>query len=369
MRSVQRHDHGVAPRHSLCQTIEVQGDLRAALQYVPSFQEKVFVLVMNAARMPEQALAEALLDLTGLQQIGVKLVLISIGSGEAEITNRLVDGELKWEQVDDDSNGRFIEILERGQLALIEWPGVDPLCDEVVNLSSTLQAAKLIVFLPEGGFGDEEGIHAMAREKAAAWRGPAAELFSRAAYACAQGVPRVHLLNECQQGVLLDELFSNEGVGVMIHADDYLEIRNLSVSDIPELLAMIGRSMRDAHLIPRTYEEVEKAREDFLVLTVDGNVVGCVALHCYEEGCAEIACLYVKQTHESGGYGRRLVEAAEEKARALHVTHVIALTTRAVDYFTKRLGYEPASVEALPAARKIRLQESGRASFVVKKDL
>ena len=61
----------------------MQSDVRAVLQYVPSFRGKIFVLVLNAARMAELALAEALLDLIALQQVGVKLVVISTGSGDA----------------------------------------------------------------------------------------------------------------------------------------------------------------------------------------------------------------------------------------------------------------------------------------------
>ena len=59
----------------------MQSDLRAVLQYVPSFRGKIFVLVVDAASMTELALAEALLDLTALQQVGVQLVLVSVGSG------------------------------------------------------------------------------------------------------------------------------------------------------------------------------------------------------------------------------------------------------------------------------------------------
>jgi amino-acid N-acetyltransferase len=69
-----------------------------------------------------------------------------------------------------------------------------------------------------------------------------AALLRAAAVACHRGVPRVHVLNGRQQGVLVDELFSNEGVGTMIHADSYRVIRELREEDIPELLGMIGRS-------------------------------------------------------------------------------------------------------------------------------
>lgn len=321
------------------------------------------MLVVDAASMTELALAEALLDLTALQQVGVKLVIVSVGNGEAELEQRLIDGEIKWQSAALEA-GEAGAILDRGQLAFIEKPGLAGLSDELVDFASAIAAAKLIVLLP----GALAGIHAISREDAAAKNGDAAALFHAAAKACGRGIPRVHLLDQTHQGVLMDELFSNEGVGVMVHADDYLSVRPIEVEDIPELLAMIGRSMRDAHLVPRSYEEIESGLGDFLVLTVDGNVVGCVALHPSEEPhCAEVACLYVKQNHGGLGYGQLLVSAAEERAREKGIPWVFALSNRAADYFTGSLGYEIIPVSEIPPARQERLGESGRESIVIRK--
>ena len=249
---------------------------------------------------------------------------------------------------------------------MIESPGLPFLGLEVVDFAEKLGAFKLITLLPKLS----EGGTAISREEAQAWRGDEEKLFHRAAEICANGIPRVHLLDEAHQGVLMDELFSNEGVGVMVYADDYLSIRPIGPDDISELLAMVGRSMRDAHLVPRSYEEIENSLEDFQVLTIDGNVVGCVALHCSADPhCAEVACLYVKQNHGGLGYGYLLVEAAEKRARELGVPWVFALSTRAVDYFRENLGYEPCPIEEIPAARQGRLRESGRESMVIRKRL
>lgn len=315
--------------------------------------------------MPELALAEALLDLTALQQVGVRLVVVSTGNGEAKIDQLLIDGELKWQAASLDV-GKVGEILNRGQLALIESPGLEPLSDELVAFAAGLGAAKLISLIP----GQTVGGNAISCEDALSWEGEGAELLNRAGEVCAGGIPRVHLLDESHQGVLMNELFSNEGVGVMVYADDYLSIRPIAQDDIPELLAMVGRSMRDAHLVPRSYEEIEHSLQDFQVLTIDGNVVGCVALHPSDEPrCAEVACLYVKQSHGSQGYGNLLVAAAEKRARNLGIPWVFALSTRAVDYFTETLGYRPCPVEDIPAGRQERLKESGRESMVIRKEI
>lgn len=315
--------------------------------------------------MPELALAEALLDLTALQQVGVRLVVVSTGNGDAKIGHLLIDGELKWQAASLDV-GKAGEILNRGQLALIESPGLPALGDELVAFAAGLGASKLISLIP----GQTVGGNAISREDALSWEGEGSDLLNRAGEVCTGGIPRVHLLDESHQGVLMNELFSNEGVGVMVYADDYLSIRPIAQDDIPELLAMVGRSMRDAHLVPRSYEEIEGSLQDFQVLTIDGNVVGCVALHPSEEPkCAEVACLYVKQSHGSQGYGNLLVEAAEKRARELGIPWVFALSTRAVDYFTETLGYEPCPVEEIPAVRQERLKASGRESLVIRKEI
>ena len=343
----------------------MQSDVRAILQYVPSFRGKVFVLVLNADRMTELALAEAVLDLIALQQVDVRLVVISTGADNGEIDYLLIDGELKWQWVEPNAEA-VNAILKRGQLALVEAPGWDCLGDEVVELAAQVRASKLITLIPR----PTEIRNAISREDAVNWSGPEAKLFFRAGEICERGIPRVHLLDESHQGVLMDELFSNEGVGVMVYADDYLSIRPIAQDDISELLAMVGRSMRDAHLVPRSWDEIEDNLGDFLVLTVDDNVVGCVALHPSDEPrCAEVACLYVKQNHGGQGYGHLLVGAAENRAREMGIPWVFALSTRAADYFTGNLGYEPCPMEAIPVARQKRLLASGRQSVIIRKRL
>jgi amino-acid N-acetyltransferase len=318
--------------------------------------------------MTELALAEALLDLGALLQVGVRVVVISTGNGEAEISQRLVDGELKWGFSAIDTPEHTLEVLNRGQLVLIDVPGAEPLADRIISFGRKLGASKLITLLDHPIRSEGMSLHAVSRETARNWEGDRKSLFAAAAEACDRGIPRIHLLDASLQGVLMDELFSNEGVGVMIHSDDYLSIRPITSEDIPELLAMIGRSIRDAFLVPRSYEEIESSLDEFLVLTIDDNVVGCIALHQYKEGCGEVACLYVKQNHGTEGYGRLLVQAAEMRAKELGLASVFALSTRAVDYFTEQLGYQQINVSEIPESRQIKLRESSRGSLVIQKE-
>jgi amino-acid N-acetyltransferase len=156
----------------------------------------------------------------------------------------------------------------------------------------------------------------------------------------------------------------------MIHADSYRQIRPLREEDIPELLGMIGRSVRRTKLVARNYEDIEAKLGDYRVMTIDDNVVGCVALHEYPgENVAEVACLYVKLNHEGRGYGVDLVHHAEALAREKGIPRVFALTTRAADFFEKRVGYTPREADVLPASRRQQLEESGRDSKIFEKRL
>ncbi len=340
----------------------MHGDLRAALQYIPSFRGGVFVVVLNGDVISELSLAEVMLDLAALQQIDVGLVLVSTGIHGYRFTHRLIDVGVRWQEASRDL-GEIREVLGRGQMAFIQQTGLafDDL--ELVELALEVGAKKMIVF------GDEEFGMGEALSISEALEHSSHNVV-RAAALCEKGVPRVHFLSKDRQGVLMDELFSNEGVGVMVYSDDYVIIREVTKDDIAELLAMVGRSVRDERLVPRSYEGIEECLGDYLVMVVDGNVVGCVALHSYfDSQCGEIACLYVKQSHGGRGYGQRLVIAAEQKAKGLGLSRVFALSNRAVEFFENQLGYEKGGQHDLPEARRALCESSGRWSTPLWKTL
>jgi len=193
-----------------------------------------------------------------------------------------------------------------------------------------------------------------------------------AAIACGEGVPRVHVIDGRQDEVLLAELFSNEGVGTMIHADDYQQIRKARPSDVPALLGMMRQSVEDAALAPRTREQILKRMSDFFVLEMDGNPVGTVAIHTYEvndEKVAELACLFVRRAHKNQGHGRKLVAFAEELARERGCAWMFALSTQAFRFFEEKMGYIEVKPDLLPASRRDAYESNGRNSKVLKKSL
>jgi len=188
--------------------------------------------------------------------------------------------------------------------------------------------------------------------------------------ACTAGVARAHMINGFQNEALLAELFSNEGVGLMVFSDEYLTIRRIESWDIPEIHSMIHAAVEDDSLVRREASEIEAARGDYRVVEVDENVVATAALHLYpEDKAAEIACLFVKRNHENQGYARRLVRHLEEEARRAGASRIFALTTQASGFFSEKCHYARIEPDSLPEARRRKLLDSGRNSYVFGKSL
>lgn len=345
------------------------GDVRGLLQYVPQFRGKVFVIVIDS---PVQALADTMLDLVSLQNIGVRLVIASTVHSHDDLLDRAAEVELKYSSTIvgmEASQPDALEALGRGQALVMDIGLQDPLAPEVAAFARSLEASKLIVLkkgeqiqlLPQGAIraGDVEAAVASGQP----------EVLQAAARACQEGVDRVHLLNGSDPSALLSELFSNEGSGTMVYADSYRVIRPLADEDIVELLGMIGRSVRNECLVPRDYADIAKNIGDYSVMDIDGNVVGSVAVLRYPESdAAEVACLYVKQSHEGLGYGAELVRYAENEASKLGASSIFALTNRAAGFFQNQLGYVEIPLDKIPAQRRQQLLASGRDSRVFGKD-
>ncbi len=355
-----------------------KSDLRAVLQYIPQFRGKIFCVLIEAGLLPEPAVAETLLDLAVLEDLGVKLILGVLGGDLKDLYDWTLECEIMAARVtrpitDELAAQEVKDILQRGQSAIIDASGIAPLDPEVVDFAKLVGVSKVIALLEESILVNGQPAHAIraadVRDVLANKEVQGRELLIAAAEACNRGVPRVHVLNGRQHGVLVDELFSNEGVGTMIHADSYRIIRELREDDIPELLGMIGRVVRRTKLVARTYEDIHSKIGDYRVMSIDDNVVGCVALHEYAgENCAEVACLYVKQAHEGRGYGVELVDHAEAIAKGKNIPRVFALTNRAADFF-QRAGYYQTDLDSLPEKRKAQYIANGRDSLVFHKTL
>ncbi len=184
------------------------------------------------------------------------------------------------------------------------------------------------------------------------------------------GVPRVHIIDGTIQEGILAEVFSNDGVGTMIHANEYQSIRKAQKKDVRAVHAMIQSGVEADELLKRTRADVERQIGDFFVFEVDHNPIACGALHQYpEEKKAELACIFVDSRFENKGIGLKLIRYAEDLARSLGFEELLCLSTQAINYFVQKGGFRLASPDDLPPARRDLYDRSGRKSQVLMKQL
>lgn len=201
----------------------------------------------------------------------------------------------------------------------------------------------------------------------------APEMLSKARHAvaaCEQGVPRVHIINGRVDESLLAEVFSNEGIGTLVYANEYTQIRRALKKDIRTLMNLTKAPMAASELVKRTRTAIERQVADYYLFEIDKNPVGCVALHLYpEQNKGELAFLFVSPSHENQGIGRKLVQYVENRARELGLAELFTLSTQAFTWFQNKAGFVEASPDDLPPARRERYDASGRNSKVLLKRL
>lgn len=174
----------------------------------------------------------------------------------------------------------------------------------------------------------------------------------QALQACRAGVRRVHLLDRRIDGVLLQELFSRDGVGTLVAADTYEGIRSARVDDVGGILELIRPLEEQGILVRRSRDRLETEIDRFVVIERDGGVIGCAALYPFEEsGMAELACVAVHPDYQRQGRADAILHCVEQRARHLGLNSIFVLTTRATHWFLER-GFGAAEIAALPMERQ-----------------
>ena len=191
-----------------------------------------------------------------------------------------------------------------------------------------------------------------------------------AAAACREGVPRVHIINGRVDEGLLAEVFSNEGIGTLIYANEYQQVRRALKKDVRSIMHLTKNSVATEELMKRPRALIEKQINDYYIFEIDKNPVACVALHVYpDQNKGELAYLYVSSSHENQGIGRKLIQFVENKARELGLAELITLSTQAFTYFQSKGGFIEGTPDDLPPTRREKYDQSGRNSKVLVKKL
>jgi amino-acid N-acetyltransferase len=183
------------------------------------------------------------------------------------------------------------------------------------------------------------------------------------------GTPRVHILDGRIFDGLLNEIFSNEGVGSLVYGNDYAQIRKARKGDVRMIYNLTRAAVRREELIFRSQQALEKNIDQFFVFEIDENIIACVTLYFYPDKpqTAEVGSLYVMPFYHNRGIGRKMVDYACLVAKERGATTVIALSTQSFGFFSNVLGFEEATKEILPEARLKLYEESGRNAKVLVK--
>ena len=260
----------------------------------------------------------------------------------------------------------MIRKLDNNEIVLIPPIGYSP-TGEVFNLRATevamkiaisLAADKLIYLMVGVGLKDDKGqeIHQLTQIEAETLidKSNLDELthlqLSCGVHACNEGVKRVHFLQQNQDGSLLLELFSRDGVGTLLSAASFDQIRTATIDDVGGILELIQPLEQEGVLVRRSREKIEADIDDYTVLVRDGAVIACAALHVEQDNkYAELACLVVDENYQKLGKGEELFLYIEEQAIKQGIEKLYILTTQTAHWFLER-GFIEADVNDLPVS-------------------
>jgi amino-acid N-acetyltransferase len=298
--------------------------------------------------------------------------------------DHLFTGEVR--RVDVDS---IRQVLDQERIALLSPVGYSPTgeifnvrAEEVATATATALGADKLVFVTPSSpdqwraadsTGDAGQLSTAEAEALLATNdalGDIDRVYVRAALAATRGgVKRVHLVGQDADGALLRELYTRDGIGLMIYADaDYEATRDATIEDVGGVLALIEPLEQQGILVPRSREQLELDIQHFNVIVRDGMAIACCALFPFPKNAmGELACVAVHPDYQRAGRAGALLKRVETEARALGLKQLFSLTTHTPHWFIEH-GFRKASIDELPM-QKQRLYNYQRNSLVLIKDL
>lgn len=273
--------------------------------------------------------------------------------------------------------------LANQNIVLISPLGASP-SGEIFNLSSqelaikvaiTLQADKLICYIPEEGVVDEKGdviseiqpgmMH-QTNFLSSSGNEALENIVKHLGEACLKGVNRCHLISYKDDGALVKELFTRDGTGTQISRHSYEQIRSATIDDVGGILALIKPLEDSGVLIQRSRESLESEIQHFTLIERDGLVIACAALYPWADQC-ELACLAIHEDYRNDGKGDLILKAIEQKALSKGNTQIFVLTTQSTHWFKER-GFNESELSCLPES-KVKTLDNQRKSKVLAKQL
>jgi len=352
----------------------------AAHHHEPIYHKHTRVTDAKTLELVKQAAGQLQLDITArlsmsLNNTPLQGAHINVVSGNFIIAQPLgVDDGVDYchsgriRRIDEEAIHRQLD----GGAIVLTGPVAVSVTGESFNLTSEeiatqlaikLKAEKMIGFCSSQGVTNELGNivpelfpnEAQARVEALEEQGDyysgTVRFLRGAIKACRSGVRRSHLISYQEDGALLQELFSRDGIGTQIVMESAEQIRRATINDIGGILELIRPLEQQGILVRRSREQLEMEIDKFTIIQRDNLTIACAALYPFpEEKIGEMACVAVHPDYRSSSRGEVLLERIALQARQLGLSKLFVLTTRSIHWFQER-GFEPISVDRLPAAR------------------
>ena len=247
--------------------------------------------------------------------------------------------------------------------------------DVATATAIALDADKLIFLMDTDGVTDKKGelLHELTIASANAILNSKRKLpddvglfLPCAVRACEAGVARTHLISRHLDGAVLQELFSDSGIGSMVVESSLNTLRDATIDDVGGILQLLQPLEAEGILVRRSRELLEREVERFVVLEHDHRIIGCAALYPFpDEKTAELACLAIQPAYRRHGYGDALLQHISGEAKAQGLRKLIVLTTRTAHWFVER-GFTETDVSELPAQKKVLYNFQRRSKVFVK---
>lgn len=369
----------------------------AAHHHEPLYHKNIRVTDAKTLELVKQAAGTLQLDITArlsmsLNNTPLQGAHINVVSGNFIIAQPLgVDDGVDYchsgriRRIDEDAIHRQ---LESGAIVLM-GPVAVSVTGESFNLTSEeiatqlaikLKAEKMIGFCSSQGVTNDDGdivselfpneaqARVEAQEEKGDYNSGTVRFLRGAVKACRSGARRCHLISYQEDGALLQELFSRDGIGTQIVMESAEQIRRATINDIGGILELIRPLEQQGILVRRSREQLEMEIDKFTIIQRDNTTIACAALYPFpEEKIGEMACVAVHPDYRSSSRGEVLLERIAAQAKQSGLSKLFVLTTRSIHWFQER-GFTPVDIDLLPESKK-QLYNYQRKSKVLMADL
>lgn len=142
-------------------------------------------------------------------------------------------------------------------------------------------------------------------------------------------------------------------------------VRPATTADVRRIHALLEPYVQKRILLGKDLAVLFGSVQQFVVAEVDGQIIGCGALHVMWEDLGEIRTLIVHDEWLHHGIGRAIVEVLEQQARDLGIHRLFCLTFE-VEFFTRR-GFAPIGEQVVDPdvySQLLRSPDEGVAEFL-----